>query len=115
MHILTGNGGNGVSIDNYFMNPIPETGYTSWDIENNQEGLITSHSQDTEFYSKKVTNWVTPNEGDSIRLYDIGFLESDHNGLDMSQDIHGVALYQRMLVNDPISRNFYANVKGRIF
>jgi len=111
--IITGDGGAGVSIDNYFLTPIAEVGYTSWDIENSQESLITTHSRDTSFYSTKVTNWITPNEGNSIRVYDLTSINSDYNGLEMSQDIHGVALYQRMLVNDPVSRNFYANVKGR--
>ena len=88
-------------------------GYTAWDIDNGTVGLITSHDQELGFYAKKITNWFSPNEGDSIRLYDIGFLGSDSGGLDMSQDIHGVALYQRMLIKDPISRNFFANVVGR--
>ena len=113
IHILTGNGGNGLSIDNYFATPIPEVGYTAWDIDNGTVELITSHDQELEFYAKKITNWFSPNEGDSIRLYDIGFISSDFEGLDMSQDIHGVALYQRMLIKDPISRNFFANVVGR--
>ena len=111
--ILSGSGGDGVSIDNYFINPIDEDGYTSWDIDNNQDSLITNHSQELGFYSKEIYNWDTPNRGDSIRVYDLTMLETDFQGLDMSQDIYGVALYQRMLVNDPISRDLYACVEGR--
>ena len=111
IEILTGTSGNASYLDNYYNGLYNETTATrtQWDIDNNI--YPGSDSILTDFYTQELNGWNQIDSQNNIDIYTLGHNTS--GDYEISFDIFFTSLYQRALIENPLSQDFYANVWGR--
>ena len=107
IEILSGSSDTAVYLDNFHNSLLGIE--TQWDIDNNISPTSTSYTGN--FYEKELQGWNSINLQNRVDIYTLGHnMSGDY---EISFDIYDTALYQRALIKNPLSQDFYANVKGR--